>query len=193
MEATMTDFTLHTPDSAPEGSRAALAAVTKAWGFTPTLHAILAESPVALVAYHTLFGMIGRTTLTPQEQQVTFLTMTVLSGCEYCTMGHTWLARSVSLPEGEIAALRDGRLPADARLAALSRFTGQVIESRGFAGDAAVQAFLDAGFTRANVLEVVTVIATKVISTYTNHLAHTPKEAFMSDPAFAWTAPRRVA
>jgi AhpD family alkylhydroperoxidase len=193
MEVPMTDFTLYTPDTAPEGSRAALAAVTKAWGFTPKLHAILAESPVALIGYDTLFGLVGKTTLDAQEQQVVFLTMTVLSGCEYCTMGHTYLARSTHLPEAEIAALRDGRLPGDARLAALSRFTAQVAEARGFAGDAAVQAFLDAGFTRANVLEVVTVIATKVISTYTNHLAHTPKEPFMSDPALAWAAPKRVA
>ncbi len=85
-------------------------------------------------------------------------------------------------------ALRRGALPADPRLAALSRFVREVVESRGYAGDAAVDAFLAAGFTRANVLEVVTVIATKTISTYTNHLTHTPKEAFMSDPALAWSA-----
>jgi alkylhydroperoxidase family enzyme len=63
-----------------------------------------------------------------------------------------------------------------------------VVESRGFAGDAAVDAFLSAGFTKANVLEVVAVIATKTISTYTNHLTHTPHEAFMSDPSLAWSA-----
>lgn len=189
----MTDFTLYTPDTAPEGSRAALAAVTAAWGFTPNLHAILAESPVAPKGYDTLFGMIAQTTLTPQEQQVAILTVTVMSACEYCTMGHTYLARSVHLAEGEIAALRDGRLPADARLAALSRFTGRVVQTRGFAGDAAVAAFLDAGFTRANVLDVVTVIATKVISIYAEHLTDVPKEAFMSDPAFAWVASTRAA
>jgi hypothetical protein len=49
--------------------------------------------------------------------------------------------------------------------------------------------FLEAGFTRANVLDVVTVIATKTISNYTNHLTHTPKEAFMADAALAWCAP----
>lgn len=193
MEAMMTDFTLHTLETAPEGSCEALAAVTKAWGFTPKLHAILVESPVALIGYDTLFGMIGQTTLTAQEQQVAFLTVTVMSGCAYCTMGHTWLSRAVHLPEGEIAALRDGRMPADARLAALSRFAGQVVETRGFAGDAAVAEFFAAGFTRANVLEVVTVIATKVISIYAEHLTHTPKEDFMSDPAFAWAAPKRAA
>jgi len=53
-----------------------------------------------------------------------------------------------------------------------------------------VESFLRAGFTKANVFEVVTIAATKVISNYTNHIAHTPKEAFMSDPALAWVAPR---
>jgi alkylhydroperoxidase family enzyme len=103
-------------------------------------------------------------------------------------MGHTYLARAAKLPEAEVQALRHGELPSDPRLAALSRFVRQVVESRGFAGDAAVDAFLAAGFTRANVLDAVTVIATKTISTYTNHLTHTPKEAFMSDPALAWSS-----
>lgn len=184
----MTTFTLHTTDTAPEGSKAPLAATTKAWGFTPTLHATLAESPAALIGYDTLFGLLANSTLSPQEQQVAYLTMTVFSGCEYCTMGHTYLARSAGLPEAEVQALRHGDLPSDPRLAALSRFVRQVVESRGFAGDAAVDAFLAAGFTRANVLEAVLVVATKTISTYTNHLTHTPKEAFMSDPSLAWSA-----
>jgi hypothetical protein len=40
------------------------------------------------------------------------------------------------------------------------------------------------------VLEVITVIATKTISNYANHLTGTPKESFMADPALAWTSPR---
>ena len=60
----------------------------------------------------------------------------------------------------------------------------------GAAGDEAVDAFLAAGFTKAQVFEVVTVIATKTISNYVNHLAHTPKESFMADPTLGWTAPR---
>jgi hypothetical protein len=40
------------------------------------------------------------------------------------------------------------------------------------------------------VLEVVTIVATKTISNYVNHITHTPKESFMADPSLAWTAPR---
>lgn len=185
----MTPFELHKIDTAPEGSRAALAAVAGAWGFVPKLHAILAESPAALIGYDTLFGLVGASTLTPVEQQVAYQVANVFHGCEYCTMGHTYLSRAAGMDEATLAALRAGDLPDDPRLAALARFTRRVIETRGAAGDAAVEAFIAAGFTRANVLEVVTVIATKTISNYVNHLAHTPKEAFMADPALAWTAP----
>lgn len=189
----MTRFDVHTLETAPEGAREALAATAKAWGFVPKLHGVLAESPVALRAYDALFGLVGESTLTPAEQQVVYLTISVFHGCEYCTMGHTFLARQAKLDEAAIVALRDGGAPADARLGALSRFARAVVETRGLVGDPGVDAFIAAGFTKANVLEVVTIVATKTISNYTNHLTHTPKEDFMSDPALAWTAPRRAA
>ncbi len=184
----MTRFDLHTPDTAPEGSKAQLIATTKAWGFTPKLHAILAESSAGLIGYDTMFGLVAQSTLTPVEQQVAYQAINVFHGCEYCTMGHTYLSRATGMAEADVQALRADRAPSDARLAALWHFARAVVEARGNAGDAAVDAFLAAGFTRANVLEVVTIIATKTISNYTNQLTHTPREAFMSDPALVWTA-----
>lgn len=186
----MTTFTIHDETSAPEGSRAKLASVKQAWGFLPKLHAMLAESPVALDAYDHLFGLVAASTLTPVEQQVAYQTANVFHGCEYCTAGHTFLSRKVGMAEDVVQALRNGSPIADPRLQALRVFTETVLRERGFAGDAAIDAFIAAGFTRANVLEVVTIIATKTISNYTNHLTKTPKEAFMADPALAWVAPR---
>jgi hypothetical protein len=40
------------------------------------LHATLAESPIALEAYTTLFGLVGKSSLSPIEQQVAYLTVT---------------------------------------------------------------------------------------------------------------------
>jgi len=189
----MSTFDLHTLRTAPVGSQEQLAEVTRVWGFTPNLHAILAESPAALIGYDTLFNMIAGTTLSPVEQQAVFLAVTVFHRCEYCTMGHTYLSRRVGMDEAALAALRVGDLPHDPNLAALCRFTRALLEMRGDVGDAVVKAFLAAGFSRANVLEVVTIIATKTISNYVNHLSRTPHEAFMSDPALAWVAPAKVA
>lgn len=187
----MTKFQVHTLDSAPPASDPLLQASQKQWGFIPTLHAILAESPVALEAYADLFRLVSQSTLSAAEQQVVYIAVSARHGCEYCVAGHTYLGRSVSLAEPALRALRQGDpITSDARLQALRHFAESVVEQRGAVGDAAVDAFIAAGFTRANVLEVITIVATKVISNYTNHVAHTPKESFMSDPALSWSAPQ---
>ncbi len=186
----MTTFKVHTIDAAPEASKARLASVKAAWGFVPNLHGVLAESAIALEAYDTLFGLVAKSTLTPVEQQVAYQAINVFHECEYCTAGHTYLSRAAKVDEQAIAALRNNTPIADARLQALRDFTTAVVRERGFVGDVAIDAFIAAGFTKENVLEVITVAATKVISNYTNHITHTPKEGFMADPALAWTAPR---
>lgn len=189
----MATFQSYTLDTAPEGSKAKLAEVAKAWGFVPQLHGNLAESPVALEAYDTLFALVGKSTLSPIEQQVAYQAINVFHECEYCTAGHTYLSRMVKMDEAAIQALRNGSPIPDARLQALRLFTEAVVRERGFVGDAAVDAFLAAGFTKANVLEIVTIAATKTISNYTNHITHTAKEAFMADPALGWVSPRNRA
>lgn len=187
----MEGFKVHTLDSAPAASLPLLEASKREWGFVPTLHGILAESPEALDGYRQLFALVGGSSLSAAEQQVVYLTVSVFHECSYCTAGHTYLARTVGLAEPVIEALREAQAVPEPRLRALQAFTQQVLAQRGRAGDAAVEAFLAAGFTRRQVLDVVLVIATKTISNYANHLTHTPAEPFMSDPAFGWVPPRR--
>lgn len=186
----MTKFDLYSVETAPAGSRAKLAEVTKAWGFTPKLHGMLAQSPVALTAYDQLFGLVADSTLTPVEQQVAYQAINVFHECEYCTAGHSFLSRNAGVPEDALQALRNETPIADPRLQALRVFAETVVRERGFVSDAEIDAFIAAGFTRTNILEVVTIIATKTISNYTNHLTKTPKEDFMADPSLAWVAPR---
>lgn len=183
-------FKVHTLNSAPAASRPLLEASKREWGFVPTLHGVLAESPAALEGYRQLFALVGQSSFTPAEQQVVYLAVSVFHECSYCTAGHTYLARAAQLPEPVIQALRDAQPVPEPRLQALQAFTRQVLGTRGHAGDAAVAAFLAAGFSVQQVLEVVLVIATKTISNYTNHLTHTPAEDFMSDPAYGWVPPR---
>jgi alkylhydroperoxidase family enzyme len=48
-----------------------------------------------------------------------------------------------------------------------------VVDGRGWVADHDVQAFLDKGFTRRHVLDVLTGVAMKTLSNYTNHSAKT--------------------
>lgn len=184
----LTPFTVHTVDSAPVGSRDLLRSAEQAWGFLPKLHAVLAESPAALEAYMTLFRLVAESSLSVQQQQVAYLTVSALHGCSYCVAGHTYLAQQAGLPSAVVQALRRGEaISTDAGLEALRRFVTRVVLDRGHVAPEEVAAFHAAGHTRQNLLELVTLVATKTISNYANHLALTPAEAFMADPSYGWT------
>ena len=62
----------------------------------------------------------------------------------------------------------------DPQLEAVHRFAALVVDNRGWVADADVKALLDAGFTRRQVLDILTGVAMKTMSNYTNHLARTP-------------------
>lgn len=49
------------------------------------------------------------------------------------------------------------------------------------------QAFLDVGYTPANILEVILGLGQKILSIYTNHIAGTELDAAFSERA--WQAP----
>jgi alkylhydroperoxidase family enzyme len=101
--------------------------------------------------------------------------------------GHTTMAKMQKLGDDVIQSLRNGSTITDPKLEALHRFTTLVVRHRGFVSDAEVQAFLDAGYTRRNVLEVVLGVSIKIQSNYVNHLVRTPLDAFMKGNE--WTKP----
>ena len=78
------------------------------------------------------------------------------------------------------------RVPGDENVVTVFSSLDSMIASleRGEMEDAQVQTFLDAGFTRKNVLEVVLGLSQKVISNYVNHLAETPVDTPFQK--FAW-------
>lgn len=183
-------FTSYTADTAPEASKPHLAGVKAQFGMVPNLQSIMAESPELLAAHGALWEQFSKSTLTPHEQQVVFMTAIFEHSCHYCMAGHTTMAKGQKLGDANIEALRAGTALPDARLEALHVFTTLVVQDRGRVADADVQAFLDAGYTRRNVLEVVLGVSIKIQSNYTNHLVGTPLDAFMKGNE--WTRPDAV-
>lgn len=181
----MTDFPIHTTETAPEAARGRLQAAQDALGFIPNLYATMAEAPAVLEGYQTLAGIFEKSDLNMTELQVIMMTNNVKNGCEYCMAAHTTLSQMQGISEENIAALRDGTPFADPKLEALRTFSAVVNESRGYPSDADIQAFLAAGYTKQTVLEVVLGTGLKVISNYTNHIAKTPVDAAFAPNA--WT------
>lgn len=183
-------FSLHDTSTAPAASAEILDGVQKAWGFVPNLHRVLAESPAALEAYSTLWGIAEKTGFTPQERHVVYLAIIYENECTYCMAGHTNLSRVAKVDDDTIAAVREGRPVADRKLQALREFAATTTRQRGFVSEADVAAFKAAGYDNRAVLDVLVLAATKLISNYTNHLAQTPNDAFMKGAE--WSAPGKL-
>ena len=183
-------FTRYTADTAPAAAQPILTGVKAAFGFLPNLQATMAESPELLAGYSALWDLFGKASLTTTEQQIVYMTANFEHECHYCMAGHTTLSKMQKIDDAVITALRAGTAIPDPKLEALHSFATPIVVNRGFVDDAGVQAFLDAGYTRQNVLEVVLGIATKVMSNYTNHLTGTPLDAFMKGNE--WTKPAKV-
>lgn len=173
----MTEFTLHTEDTAPVASKPLLADSMKTYGMMPGLHAVMAESPGLLEAYKTVGELFVNSSFDKDEITVVWQSINVEHACHYCVPAHTGIAMSMGVSDDISDALRNETLLPNARLEALRTFTLSVVRNRGYVDDSAVQAFLDAGFTRRQILEVILGVSQKVMSNYTNHLANTPVDA----------------
>jgi uncharacterized peroxidase-related enzyme len=180
----MKSFKVYDETDAPEKSQATLAAITKGFGFVPNVVGVLAESPPVLDAYMDLKKKLEATSFSPQELQVIYLSINRANGCTYCMAIHTGMAKSIQVPENIIASLRNGTPLDDPRLDALAEFTDKMVEKQGWLDAEDVEEFLSAGYTQANVLDVILAVAQKTISNYANHIAHTPVDEEMSE--FVW-------
>lgn len=169
----MTNFTTHTIESAPEGSKAILQGAQDALKFVPNLYATMAEAPALLKGYTTLADIFNSTSFSETERQIIMMTNNRLNGCSYCMSAHTALSKMGGVADDVIASLRSGTALADSKLEALRQFSVVINETRGWPKESDVQAFLGAGYTQQHVLEVVLGTALKVMSNYTNHMAET--------------------
>ncbi len=175
----MAEFKPHTLETAPEGSRDRLSATEQKVGFIPNMLAVMSESPVAMEAYQGIQATFAKSTLSTAEQQFVALSVSISNGCDYCVPVYSMFSAKAGVPQEAIDAVRDGNPIEDDRFAALRTFSAAVVEKRGQVSEAEVEAFLGAGFTKAQVLEVIVGAAFKLIRNYTNHVADIPlDEAF---------------
>lgn len=170
-------YTVHTPESAPEGAKPTLAAAEKAYGFLPNLLAVMAEAPALLKGYATLSKIFEESSFSPTERQVVLLTTSYQNECSYCMAAHSAIAGMQKVPEDVVQAIRNGKPIADAKLEALRRFTASFVAKRGWPTEADVEALHAAGYSKAQALEVVLGVGLKTLSNYANHVAETPLDA----------------
>ena len=179
----MTEFTLHTQETAPEAAKPLLENSVKNFGMIPNLHAVMAESPQFLEGYQTLHTLAQQTSFNAEELTVVWQTINVEHACHYCVPAHSAIAHSMKV-DGEITDALRNETPLPTKLEALRTVTLAIVRERGVVADDVLNTFFAAGYEQKNVLEVLLILSQKVMSNYVNHIAETPVDAPFK--AFAW-------
>jgi uncharacterized peroxidase-related enzyme len=180
----MITFQAHTLDTAPEESKKTLEAVNSKYGFIPNALAVYAESPELLDSYVTLSGIFEKSSLNETERQIILMTNSIENGCGYCTAAHTTVSQMSGVPDDVIESVRTNNPIKDSKLEALRKFSIIINNTRGWASPEQVSEFLNAGYSKQTILEVIVGTSIKVLSNYTNHIAEPQlDDAFASN---AW-------
>ena len=165
----MTEFTAYTLETAKDEAKDILGNIQAGYGFIPNLFSYMAEAPTTVQAYLQLNELLGKTSIPMAQLQVALLAASKENNCDFCTVAHRAIGKQSGANPESLNALNEGREIADPKDKAIADFTISVVRNRGFVPEADTQAFLAAGYTQQQILEVILVVTIKTLSNYSNH------------------------
>ncbi len=160
-------------EASPEAAQPLLQAVKKQLGMVPNLFRVVGNSPAALEGYLGLNGALAKGSLEAPTRERVALAVAEVNGCDYCLSAHSYLGKNLSkLSDDEIAANRSGG-STDPKADAAVQFAVKLVEARGHVSDADIQAVKRAGYTDAQIVEIVLHVALNTLTNYVNVVAET--------------------
>ena len=176
----MATFTVPTRDTVSPSNQVVFDNLKKGLGKVPNLYATLAHSETALGNY--LAFQNAKSSINGKAREVVNLVVSQVNSCDYCLAAHTAVGGMLGLTPDQILEIRGGRASFDPKLDALARLTRNIADKRGHADPALVDAFLAAGWTRGNLVDVIVVIGDKTVTNYLHSTTKVPVD-FPAAPA----------
>jgi len=169
----MSRLPLVEPDSATGEVAEMLTAVKARLGRVTNMVRVMAGAPAVLKSYIALTGALGQGSLSRQTAERLALAVSEANGCTLCLSAHTALGGKAGLSSEEIIAARRGT-SADPKEAAALVFARTLLASGGNATDEDLATLRSAGYSDADVLEIIAHISLSVLTNYVNKVARTP-------------------
>ena len=162
-----------------EQSQELLDSTQKNLGFVPNMYTKMAGNTSTLDSYIYSYDSFRKHSgFSSVEQEVVFLSVSYFNNCEYCMAAHSFVGDMMCKVPTEITdAIRNNEVIPDSKLYALSIFTKVMVEKKGWASQKDLDAFFEAGYDESHVLGVITGIAVKTLSNYSNHLTQPEVDA----------------
>ena len=151
----------------------------------PNIAGAMSTSPVLIGSLVALFQKVHGGTFSEEQIQILLLTNAVTNACAWAVAFHSVLALKEGVEPADVQAIRERRAPRNPKNAALAVLARTLIEKRGQLDDLDVSRFLQAGFDKSHLLEVIGVVAASTITNYTGNVTRPPLEAAFE--AYAWS------
>jgi uncharacterized peroxidase-related enzyme len=161
-----------TRDEAPAASQPVLDTLHAQLGVVPNLYRVIANSPAALNGFAALQVALAKTLDVKTRERIA-IAIAQVNGCDYCLSAHSYLALNLAkIGPDEIARNRRGA-SSDPKADAAVRFAAAVARERGHVGNTDVAAVRLAGFSDAQIVEIVALVAENSFTNYLNEVAQT--------------------
>jgi len=168
----MSRFTIPTRDSAPSASQPILDAVNAQLGVIPNLFRLVAQSPAAPAGMTGLSGALGKTLDVKTRERIAIATAEV-NGCDYCLSAHNYLGLNLAKISPEEIALNRKGASGDAKADAAVRFAAKVAQTRGKVGAEDLAAVRKAGYSDAQIIDVIATVGENFLTNLFNNVAQT--------------------
>ena len=160
-------------EETPEASQPVLDKVEKMLGFVPNLQRLMSISPAALSGWAGLMGQLS-TTLDVKTRDGIALAVSEADGCDYCLAAHSYIAHNLAkIDASEIAINREGKSSDPKRQAAIM-FAKRLIETAGKVSDQEFESVRKAGWSDANIIEIIALTAQFLLTNFVNNAVQTP-------------------
>lgn len=178
----MKQFTVPTKETVSAENAAYFDKLEKMLGMVPNLYATIAYSEGGLGRY--LAFQSAKTSLSNKEKEAVNLVVSEVNGCIYCQSAHTVLGKMNGFSDEEILNLRSGNSN-HPKLAALVALAKEVTKTKGRPSGATLDAFYAAGYTNANLVDLILQVSDKIAMNYLHNLTEVPVDFPLAQPLTA--------
>jgi uncharacterized peroxidase-related enzyme len=168
----MKNFTVPTREEVSENNQAIFDNLKSNIGFVPNLYAFFAKNETALGDYLALQNR--KSTLRAKEREIINLVVSQVNECEYCLAAHTAIGKMQGFTADEIIEIRKTEISFNAKFDALAKFVKETAVNRGRTSAETTEKLLAAGYTEANLVDIVIVIGDKIITNYLHSVTQIP-------------------
>ena len=165
-------FEVPTRDQVSPNNQKIFDHMQNAYGTVPNLYATFALNETALADYLALQNR--KSTLSAKEREIINLVVSQVNDCKYCVPAHTAVGKMHGFTDDQILEIRRAQISFDRKYDALAKFVKETAIHRGRPSENAADALFEAGYTKANVVDIMVIIGDKIISNYLHNFTQIP-------------------